>query len=1258
NEVTNGSGAYDFTGLAAGTYSVQVDENTVTSGFIRTGGTNPQSVTLAAGEDYNDADFGFQQQDASIGDFLWRDLNGDGVQDSGEAGITGVTVYLDLNSNGNLDGGEPSESTDGSGAYDFTDLAAGIYSVRVDESSLPGDVTLSTANLPILVSLAAGEDYNDGDFGYRPVPVAAFSGDLLFGCGPLTVSFTDTSLNTTEWVWDFGDGNSSTEQHPTHTYDQPGIYSVTLTAKNGGDSDVEVQNNYIQVIGPAVAFTVAPTAGTSIPHTVFFTDQTVATAPIISWSWNFGDGNSSNLQNPVHTYTTTGVFTVSLTVTDIDGCSRTLTKTNQITVGVPPTFSAAFTPDSILEGGTSTLTFTVDNSGNSLTASALDFTVNLPAGVVVSSPANASTTLTGGTLTAVVGSGTVSYTGGAVAAGSTGTVTVDVTSTTRGSFVMTSGDLTSDFGNSGAASDTLTVNELPSLVVTTTDDEDAFDGETSLREAIAYAATLSGPQEITFSDGTGGSVDFHGAAQVIQISGSELTIASDLTISGPGASWLTIQVNGSIRGMNIVPSAGDVKFIGFKLSGGNPAGANAAGGGIMAQNTGELELIGVELSGNSAVRGGGVASIGTDLKVVNALLVTNTSTGSGVGDGGGGIHVNGGSLTLINSTLSGNTSSRGAGIYLYQASGNLVNITLTGNTAVIAGGGLYAEGVGYSSAIQNSLFAGNTADSGTDPDIGGTSGFTSNGHNIFTEVATGYTAFASDLILAGSGLSTADVLNPVLADNGGATFTHALVKLSPAINAGDQTDLPSDIWDLDGDLDLAEALPVDQRGTGVVRVRGGEVDLGAVEVQNDLPTLVGSGVPDQQMIENSSPLVMDLSLYFQDTEQVSTNLVYRVESNSNSVLVTPTVSGQDLTLTPLSNQSGTADITIRVSDEWGISILDTFTLTVTEQIDLVLSAEESQDPVLAGNHLPGNLTHQIKVTNLGPSQATGVEVDISQTLPAGVTLSSVTPAVGTYAGGTWTIPSLASTHMTVLTLVMEVSETAPGGTDLIKTTGTVSASVENRVNPADDIASVETSITSPVAMPLGLESGLLANLGNSLIEQRVRITNSNPDPVAALRLLIDGLPSDVTVFNAHGEEGGVPFLVLNGTLNPGESVELTVQYSRNSGVANFTPVYRVELLTATEAGDLFEEPDPADVNTLAVTRMISLEDGSILLEWNSEPGKRYYIRYSSDMVTFTTVLPGMDAVTNRTQWVDQGPPQTESHPSTVPTRFYQILEEK
>ncbi|NND01134.1 MAG: hypothetical protein HKN85_13215, partial [Gammaproteobacteria bacterium] len=147
-------------------------------------------------------------------------------------------------------------------------------------------------------------------------------------------------------------------------------------------------------------------------------------------------------------------------LTSTSGNSGTATDTLTVTE-TPPVFSKVFTPDSIIEGNVSTLTFTIDNSASLVTASSLDFTDNLPAGLVIAAPPNKNNSCTGGTLTAFGGNAVIKYTGGAVADGAVCTLSVDVTSTAVGTLVNTSGDLTSTSGNSGTASDTLTVVALP-----------------------------------------------------------------------------------------------------------------------------------------------------------------------------------------------------------------------------------------------------------------------------------------------------------------------------------------------------------------------------------------------------------------------------------------------------------------------------------------------------------------------------------------------------------------------------------------------------------------------------------------------------------------------------------------------------------------------------------------------------------------------------------------------------------------------------
>ena len=118
-----------------------------------------------------------------------------------------------------------------------------------------------------------GKVGSDFTMTFVPAPVANFSADPTEGYAPLTVQFTDLSTNTpTSWLWDFGDGETSTEENPEHTYNEAGIYTVTLTATNGGGSDDEVKEDYITVLGAPVAdFSAEPLSG-KYPLQVHFTD--------------------------------------------------------------------------------------------------------------------------------------------------------------------------------------------------------------------------------------------------------------------------------------------------------------------------------------------------------------------------------------------------------------------------------------------------------------------------------------------------------------------------------------------------------------------------------------------------------------------------------------------------------------------------------------------------------------------------------------------------------------------------------------------------------------------------------------------------------------------------------------------------------------------------------------------------------------------------------------------------------------------------
>ena len=165
-------------------------------------------------------------------------------------------------------------------------------------------------------------------------PVANFTSNVTSGCAPLAVTFTDQSTgNPTEWNWEFSNGTLSTARNPTVSFSAPGSYSVKLVVRNANGVDQIEKIDYITVApSPVADFDGDITLG-CVPVTVKFTDQSsTPVGSIVKWEWEFGDGNTSTQQNPSHTYTNTGFYTVLLRVTSSSGCTRRIGRTRYIRV--------------------------------------------------------------------------------------------------------------------------------------------------------------------------------------------------------------------------------------------------------------------------------------------------------------------------------------------------------------------------------------------------------------------------------------------------------------------------------------------------------------------------------------------------------------------------------------------------------------------------------------------------------------------------------------------------------------------------------------------------------------------------------------------------------------------------------------------------------------------------------------------------------------------------------------------------------------
>lgn len=189
-----------------------------------------------------------------------------------------------------------------------------------------------------------------------PQPIANYSVPNI--CARDTIPFTDSSTGTaiTLWDWNFGDGATDTLQHPTHIFQQSGNYMVRLIVTNSSGCADTIVKPLISNTVPTPFFTaIAGCAGT----VASFTDSSTDAVPINSWLYNFDDGNTALEQNPDHIFIYgAGVYNVSLTVTNADGCDSSVII--PVTVDVVPI--ASYTVDTICIG--TATTFTDISSGN------------------------------------------------------------------------------------------------------------------------------------------------------------------------------------------------------------------------------------------------------------------------------------------------------------------------------------------------------------------------------------------------------------------------------------------------------------------------------------------------------------------------------------------------------------------------------------------------------------------------------------------------------------------------------------------------------------------------------------------------------------------------------------------------------------------------------------------------------------------------------------------------------------------------------
>lgn len=960
-------------------------------------------------------------------------------------------------------------------------------------------------------------------------------------------------------------------------------------------------------------------------------------------------------------------------------------------VPLPLAFSSSFSPADIPANGTSTYTFTIDNRGSQVEATNITFSTILPNGMVVAAAPGATSTC-GGVLTAVAGSGSINFSNGSIPAGQICTVRVNVTGQTSDDLVTTSGNLVSTLGDSGTTTATLTISPPPALSMSFTPDDITagqvstltfiIDNRASQLPANNLNLTHQLPDGLIIANPSNASTTCQGGT-LITISGTDQISYSGGTIPAGQTCSVTVGVTGSEGGNFQNTSEELTSSLGNSGTTSNSLDVQAAVSIILSvtgstptvvAGSGQVNLGYVVVVTNSGPSTATNLAINFSETLPPGVVAENALAGLGTFDqstwripalGTGGQATLGITYTVPQSTPQGSDTIVGTAtltsvdqLNLNQSNNSASDPTSVSNVFDIAlstresidpvtaesgpGNLVYivtATNSGPSNASDInirevlSLPAGVTVQSIVPVD--GTFTPANNSNGLWTlNLIVGET---SDLVI------TLDV-DASAPDNGTIGSTTSLESAS-GTDSNNTNNSVTETTTIIAGVDLI----VTRTGSDDPVVAGsatGNLSY-LIEVTNQGP-LDATGLALTDVLTLGDGIVIDsvtpsAGAFDIQTWNVGDLAVGATESLEVIVTVSPSAEVASPGFTSVSSVSAVDQAQINSGNESVTANRD-----ITREVDLTVSAESSRDPVLAGFNLPQNLFHTLTVTNQGPSDASGVSLNLSEVLPEGAIIDSISPANGSdFADSVWTVGDLGFGSSSSIIYYFQVPGTVTGGVDLISSQATINSPNEPLLNTDDDASSIATDVVSPASM--NIAGGAIAlDFQTGLFKQTVTITNNNPGSLPAFRVLVGGLPAGVTVANAQGEILGNSYLLFNQALESGENIELTVEYLQADASGGFEPTFEIELL------DQIEEQLAG--GGVEVDRCEVLSNGDVLIEFPSEISATYTVQYSSNGEAWTNVVPNITAGGTRLQWIDNGPPKTASHPSGEKLRLYRVIQ--
>ncbi len=834
-----------------------------------------------------------------------------------------------------------------------------------------------------------------------------------------------------------------------------------------------------------------------------------------------------------------------------------------------------------------------------------------------------------------------------------------------------------------AATTSVTMNEpenltanfaaIPGYIVgTLTDDASGNASNCPASPSVGASCTLR--DAITAADANGGNIMFNtGLSGTITLGSPLPALTGQITISGPGASVVTVSGNGSttVGSIFTINSGATVGISGLTIANGNAASALGFGGGII--NSGTLTVSDCVLSNNTAANNGGGIYSGGTLTVTNSTFSTNTAS-TGDGANGGGIYSGGGTLTVNYSTFSGNTASgHDGGAIFADNPASISNSTFSGNQA-LAGGAI--ANLSGTMTVGNSIFSGNSA---IDYGAGLLNGATLNATgNLFYNNLNGGTTEGDCFNCTPTNSVSGNPNLATLGNYGGPTPTMLPLPSSAAICAGSSSLIPVGFSkDQRGDVNTNTSYSNYTTGPACV-------DLGAVQTNYSLNfstepgpispatsiltnanfeagvsldesgapltaaaetiplTLTGTGTLTNGSATTSSGIASYSTLQV-DTAGTDDSLTANLALNSGATPA-PSIS---VASNPFSVGQSTVSVTVGTSPTGLSFTVDNVTYTSPQTFNwnlnsphtLVVTSPQGSngtrytftswsdgttnatDNVTATSgtttYTASFKTSYLLTTAASPSADGSVSPSVASPTsdgyyPAGTPLSlTATPASSTYSFSGWTGTTTSSTNPLPITMSGPVTETASFGTNNV--------SVTVATAPAGLTISVDnTTYTSPQTFSWQLNSQHTIATSSPQNTNGTRYTFSRWSDSGALShtVTVTGAATYTATFNTTA-------YLLTTAVNPAGSGTVTVKTASSIGNGYYAPGTKVSLSATPANGYTFTNwTGPVASTSSASTTVTMNSPESVTANFNAR----------SVSVTVATAPSGLGIVVDNTAY--------------------------